>query len=108
MVSSTFSRLAGFLGALCAISGSLAVPVAEPVETREVSRRSVPSAPHFVVYQYVYSFRHCSNTRLIYAYRDAWVDYETGPPDASVVSGYNVLYVLVADNGSVVITHIAS
>lgn len=56
MVSS-FARLAAFLSALCAISSAVSIPLAgshtENVQSRDISRRSVPSAPRFVVYQSV-------------------------------------------------------
>ncbi|EIM90755.1 glycoside hydrolase [Stereum hirsutum FP-91666 SS1] len=75
MFSLSFKRLAALLSTLAVITSAVAVPVAEPseqVETRDLTRRLVTSAPRFVVYQ------------------DAWVSGETGPPATSSVTGYNV------------------
>lgn len=59
MFSSTFKRLAALLSAVAVISSAIAVPLAapspEPVESRDLTRRLVTSAPRFVVYQSVTS-----------------------------------------------------
>lgn len=69
-MSFSLSHLVSGLSALACVGSVLAVPAPTPlldVQTREVTRRSTPAAPHFVVYS------------------DKWVSGENGPPDPSEI-----------------------
>lgn len=60
MFSLPLKRLAALLSTLAVITSAVAIPVAEPseqVETRDLTRRLVTSAPRFVVYQSVVFIR---------------------------------------------------
>lgn len=66
---SSFSRLAAFLSALSVVQFSVSSPLAgfpmdASIISRDVSRRAVPAAPHFVVYQYVHAFQVDPGRRL--------------------------------------------
>ena len=71
MAASVFKYLSALFSAVVLIGGVTALPTSN--SNSLAKRATVPAAPRFVIYS------------------DKWVSGETGPPNVTDITGYNVL-----------------